>query len=411
MGNYLAALRHWRFGLVWTGLTLSSIGDGLSRLALIWLAYHLNGSATDVGLLITFYSAPVVVGGPLAGYLLDRIGPRRAMLIDNLVRGTCIGLLPVLFHVGALRPWHLFAVAAVYGFLKMITLAGAPTLLPAILPEQHLNTANALEMVSYSFSSIIGPSLAGLLLAVLSGADVLLFDAVSYLVLVGCLLAIGPVTGGRAAGRQAAPETGLRPAIRFSAGNAFLRNSTLMYMLLNVGKGVIDVLVPVLILESPGGSSTLLGLVSAATAAGQLVGSFLSGAVRWRLPYERLIAVSLALGGLPLLAFGLSLRATVLALALGASALITAPLTVWAQTVRMRLIPPEMRGSVFALLRTVMQSGPALGGLLGARMVGWLPGMAVVGLALLLVSGPGLGALFFPGLLPGDTPDEAAPAA
>lgn len=69
-------LRYWRFTCVWSGLTLSSVGDSVTRLALIWLAYHLRASALDVGLLVTVYSAPIVIGGPLAGVALDRVGPR-----------------------------------------------------------------------------------------------------------------------------------------------------------------------------------------------------------------------------------------------------------------------------------------------------------------------------------------------
>lgn len=403
MGSFLEALRHWRFGLLWGGLTISSLGDSLTRLALIWLIYHLRGSAADVGILITFYSFPVILGGPLAGLILDRLGPRRAMLADNLVRGAIIGLIPLLFHAGALQPWHLYAVAAVYGLLRMITLAGAPTILPLILPAADLNAANALEMLSYSVSSVMGPAVAGLLLATIDGADVLAFDALSYFLLVASLLAIGPVTAQRAAGKAGA-DGGLRPAVSFSLANPFIRNSTLMYMTLNIGRGVLDVLVPVLLLRIPGADSRTLGLVAAIEAIGELAGSFLSGAIRWALSYPRLIAWSLGLGGIPLLVLGLNSRWGILAFVLAASSLIQAPLTVWAQTERMRLIPPGLRGRVFALLRTVMQAGPALGGILGAQVVGALPTRAVVILVVMLMSGPGLTALLAPGLLETDMP-------
>ncbi len=404
MGNFLEALRHWRFSLLWGGLTISSLGDSLTRLALIWLTYHLKGSAADVGILITCYSAPVILGGPLAGLILDRLGPRRAMLADNLVRGVMVGLIPVLFHAGALQPWHLYIVAAIYGLLRMITLAGAPTILPLILPAARLNAANALEMLSYSISNVVGPAVAGLLLAVISGADVLAFDALSYFLLVACLFAIGPVAAQRPEAGQARGSEGLGPAVSFSVGNRFIRNSTLMYMTLNIGRGVLDVLVPVLLLRIPGASSRTLGLVAAIEAIGELAGSFLSGALKWGLPYPRLIAWSLGLGGIPLLVLGRNPRWLILAVVLAASSLIEAPLTVWAQTERMRLIPPGLRGRVFALLRTVMQFGPALGGILGAQMVGALPVQAVVALIFMLMSGPGLTALFVPRLLERSTP-------
>ena len=91
------------------------------------------------------------------------------------------------------------------------------------------------------------------------------------------------------------------------------------------------------------------------------------------------------------------------ALGLAVSSFIQAPLTVWAQTERMRLIPEAVRGRVFALLRTVMQAGPAVGGLVGSFVVGALPGWVVAGLVVVLMSGPGLLSLLVPNLLESGT--------
>lgn len=396
MKTYFEALRHRRFALLLTGLTVSSVGDSLTRLALVWLVYHLRGSAADLGWLVTAYSAPIIIGGPLSGWLLDRAGPRRAMVADNLIRGTFTALLPLLYHLGALRSWHLYAVAAMYGMMRMITLAGAPSLLPQVVPPAQLNAANALETVSFSVSSVAGLSLGGFLLSVVSGADVLAFDALSYFALTGCLLAIGSLQApARSPGPRASQS--LRPAVGLVMQNPFLRNSTAMYMLLNVGRGILDVLVPVLVIEI-GGSGRTLGAVTGAAALGDLAGSVLSGAISWSAPFPRLIAWGLALGGLPLLIIGASVQTVILAAALTASSLIQAPLTVWAQTVRMRVIPPDQRGRVFALLRTVMQAGPAVGGMLGGWVVGSLPTAVVVALSAGLMSVPGMVSLAVPRL-------------
>lgn len=401
MRSYWDALRHRRFALLWSGLTVSSLGDSMSRLSLIWLIYHVHGSAADLGLLVTTYSAPIIAGGPLSGWLLDRVGVRRAMLADNVIRGTVTGLVPILYHLNALQLWHLYAVAAIYGLMRMITLAGTPSLLPHVLPADHLNAANALETVSFSVSSVAGLPLSGFLLGVLNGADILALDATSYFVLAGCLLAIGPV-GQRPRSGVPARHQGLQPAFRLMNGNPFLRNSTLMYMFLNVGHGILDVLIPVLVIRM-GDSGQKLGIVTGAAALGQLGGSVLSGAFAWPLPFTRLIAWALALGGLPLIGIAVSTHWIVLAAALTASAILQAPLTVWAQTVRMRIIPEDLRGRVFALLRTIMQAGPAIGGVVGGWIVSTAPSAMVVAISVGLMSGPGILSLTVPSLL-----DDAA---
>jgi hypothetical protein len=128
-----------------------------------------------------------------------------------------------------------------------------------------------------------------------------------------------------------------------------------------------------------------------------LVGALAVGAIDWRWPLGRSIAAAQLLAGLVLLGLvarpGLAGTVAVLALA----GLCASPLTIWAQTIRMRLIPPDMRGRVFGLLRTLMQSTPPVGGVArrGARVAAAVGALAVV---------PGLRGLWAGSLGPGADP-------
>jgi Transmembrane secretion effector len=314
-----------------------------------------------------------------------------------------VGLVPVLFHAGALRPWHLYVLAAAYALLWMVTLAGSPTMMPSIVHAPDLNAANALETISFSVSGVVGLPLAGLLLSVMNGADVLAFDAASYFILVGCLVAIGPIAarGGPGAlpAEAGANVVGLGPAVRFAASDRFIRHSTIMYMFLNVGRGVLDVLLPVILLRSAGAGSQILGLVTGGAALGDLAGALRAGLVQKGAAFPRLIARNLGLNGLPLLVFVREMPWMVWACAFAVTSFVQAPLTPWAQTERMRRIPVPLRGRVFALLRTAMQTGPAVGGIVGSVVVGVWPRWEVVGLIVALMSGPGLLGMAVPGLL------------
>src|SRR5215203_1746912 len=112
------------FRRFWLAFTCSVVGDAMTRVALTWFVYDTTGSARDVGWLLLCYTGPVVVGGLVAGSLLDRFDRRRVMAIDNLLRGAAVAAIPVLDATGRLAIWHVYAVAAVYGFLMMISLAG-----------------------------------------------------------------------------------------------------------------------------------------------------------------------------------------------------------------------------------------------------------------------------------------------
>ena len=145
----LRLLRRGPFALLWAGATVSTTGDAMSWVALVWLVYRQRGQAGDVAALAAAYTAPVAVGGLLAGRLLDRFDRRRLLAADNLVRGLAFLTVPVAAALGLLTLTHLYLVAACYGLLKMVSLAGFPTLIPAYVEDADLQRANALEGLSF----------------------------------------------------------------------------------------------------------------------------------------------------------------------------------------------------------------------------------------------------------------------
>jgi MFS family permease len=389
---YLRLLRRHRdFALLWVGATLSVLGDGLTWVALVWLVFELGGGAPDVGLLVVAYTAPVIVGGLLAGLLLDRFDRRRVLIADNAIRGLAVASVPVATAFGLLEPSWLYGVAVVYGFFNMISLAGIPSMLPSLVDEDELTTANAMESLSYGVGGVAGPALGGLLIALVGAAGVLWLDALSYLAFVVALAAMR----ARQHPEPAKPGSrGLGPAFRFILGTPAVLAITLMFMAANVGEGMLLVLVPIYardVLEA--GSGTFGSLVSILTA-GMLVGALVVGVIRWRFRLGRSIAAFQTAAGLSILGLALQPAFLVAATVLATFGLLVSPLTIWAQTIRMRLIPDELRGRVFGLLRTLMQSTPPIGGILaGFLLAGASVPMTVVAVSV-IISVPGVFGLF-----------------
>src|SRR5262245_8520579 len=110
------------FRRFWVGFSISAIGDTLTRVALTWYVYERTRSAEALGWLLICYTGPIIVGGLMAGWLLDRFDRRMVMLADNLVRGAIMALIPLLYALGILALWHVYAAAAIYGLLMMIAL-------------------------------------------------------------------------------------------------------------------------------------------------------------------------------------------------------------------------------------------------------------------------------------------------
>jgi MFS family permease len=180
IGYYRQILGEPAYRRFWLGATGSVLGDAMTRAALTWHVWATTGSAEALGWLMLCYTGPLVVSGLLAGALLDRFDRRRVMLADSLLRGVTMALIPLLATLGRLELWHLYAAAVVYGTLMMISLAGGPALIPGLVRREHLSAANALEMLSFTLGGMIGPPLAGLLIAAAGAPTVLLVDALTF---------------------------------------------------------------------------------------------------------------------------------------------------------------------------------------------------------------------------------------
>jgi MFS family permease len=312
------------------------------------------------------------VGGLAAGWALDRFDRRRLMILDSVLRGAAFASIPLAAIFARVGAAQIYAVAAVYGLFKMIGLAGFPSLIPSLIPGPQLNQANALEGASYGLASLVGAGLAGLAVATTGPADVVAFDAASYLLMALCLWSVrglsSPARRARPRPARAPGTAGFRVVVRLAATNPVLRNTTIMFAVFNIGEGALLVFLPHRGLQLGLGSGGY-GYLVAATTAGQLLAALILTWLTWKAPLPASIsAAQIAAAVIAGLLVIHSAAVTVVALvALG---MCSAPMTAWAQSLRMRLVPPEAHGRLFALLRTVMQATPPAGAGLAALTLG-----------------------------------------
>jgi MFS family permease len=437
VNRYVELLRKRDFALLWSGATVSALGDGMSFIALVWLVIERGGTPTDVGWLAAIYTAPVVIGGLAAGVILDRFDPRLVLAADSAIRGLAVASVPIAAALGVLTTTQIFVVAGVYGLLFMTSAAGIPTMIPRLVEREDLTTANAMESLSFGVSGLIGPTIAGLVIATLGAPVVLALDAATYGFFVLCLLAMRR-DGARAGAAAAQPDAslhvqvaeavdpaqlveppsapapsekrdgaGLRPAVRFILGAPAILAITLMYMCLNVAGGIFAVVIPIYAHDVLGGGATTYGLLVSSRTAGDIFGLVAVGAINWRWPLGRSIAGAIVVCALTSSFLLLRPAFVPLLVILAVWGVFESSLTPWAQTIRMRLIPSELRGRVFALLRTLMQSTRPIGAIVAGYLLtnGDLT-PALVAMTVLLAL-PGLVGLWIPALGRGPTAEPA----
>jgi len=370
-------LRHTGFRRLWLGATASAVGDGMTFVALSWLVLAQPGGTSRLGLLGVCYTAPVLVGGLLVGPLLDRFDKRWVLVADCLPRAAAVASVPVTSALGGTPSWLPFAVAATYGLLKMVPLAGFPAAIPQLVDARELDAANALESMSFSIAFVVGPAAAGVLLGLAGPSAVLAVDAVSFLLF--ALAAASVRVPLAPAPRVAGP----RPSLAGLRRDRVIVATTVAFMAFNIAEGMLLVTAPWLAKNHLAGSAAVLGVLLSALAAGEVAGAALAG--RWRRSV-RGIAVAQAGAALGFLAVLGVPNQVLVGGGFFVIGLLSAPMTVWAQSLRMRRVPAELHGRAFATLRTLMQGTPPVGTLLVTPLLAG-DHLTVAALVMALVAG------------------------
>jgi MFS family permease len=163
-----------------------------------------------------------------------------------------------------------------------------------------------------------------------------------------------------------------------------------MFMAFNIGGGALAVWLPILADRALGGGPELYGTLLGALALGEVVSSFLAGSLVLPLALGTLICLAQMLSGVSLGIVLLGRTPWSVGAGLALFGAFSAPLTIWAQTLRMRIIPERLRGRTFALLRMLMQSGNPIGGAIAGILLPALGISAMIGLSAIVVGLPGL---------------------
>src|ERR671923_1986115 len=172
--------RNPTFGRLWVGRLISLFGDALTLIALPWFVLQVTGSGTaTAGILLTL-QLPAILTSMVIGSLIDRFQPRAIITIDNGLRTLIIGLIPVLYWFGLLELWLLFLLTFLAGMLVPATEVGSRSILPDLVEDKDLDAANMLWSFSLNLSLVVGPAVAGLLVASFGGPSVLLIDAATF---------------------------------------------------------------------------------------------------------------------------------------------------------------------------------------------------------------------------------------
>jgi MFS family permease len=182
-GRLFGALRERRFRLLWLGQATSTLGDGLVPVALAFAVIQtLNGSATDLGIVLAAQSLPLVVFVLVGGVWADRLPRQMVMLVSDVIRCVVQATIAILLLSGHAQLWELVVLVAIYGTAQAFFQPAATGLVPATISRPRLQQANALLGLSRSLAFVVGPAVAGVVAAAANPGSVFVVDSATFAV-------------------------------------------------------------------------------------------------------------------------------------------------------------------------------------------------------------------------------------
>jgi MFS family permease len=375
---YRPVLAHRVFRRLILGFAVSYLGDGMSFLAVPWLAIELAPQATVglwVGGAVAAYTLPGVVGAVTFGRRLRRVSAARLLLADNVLRAVFLGAIPVAWLAGALTLPLYVVLLALSSLLHAWGSAGQYTLLAELLPDEQRLPANTLVGSLTFGGTIAGPAIAGLLVTHVSAALVLGLDALSYLFLAVVVA------------RLRLPESGhASPVDRMAArgGLSLLRSHRELLGLLtltwffNLLYGPVEVALPLHVTDDLHGPGTLLGLFWVLFGIGAVLGGLAVGALR-QLPLWPVTVGIVIAWGLVLLPFGFDVPTAVTLACFTLGGAIYGPFVALSVTLMQAKSPPQYLSAMLAARSAVLLTASPLGTALGGPVTTALGPRATLG--------------------------------
>jgi MFS family permease len=383
------SFRHRNFALFFSGQIISLIGTWMQSVAESWLVFRLTKSSVLLGTVVFCSLIPSFVLAPFGGLLADRFSRRRILIITQTLSMILAFILAALTISGVIRVWHVLTLATLLGIVNAFDVPARQSFVVEMVGREDLANAIALNSSMFNGARVVGPAVAGIVVATVGEGWCFFLNAVSYTAVITTLVLMR-------AGEVKRPATGVTALQRLAEGFRFVRHTApIRALLLLIGAISLvgmpyATLMPVFADSILHGGAKGLGILMAASGTGALLGSLalatrdgVRGLGRW-------VAVSAMSFGVALVAFSFSrsfwLSAAILILVGGAMMVQMAS----SNTLIQVMVPDELRGRVMAIYSMMFMGMAPFGALFAgalAERIGAPHTVAIGGVVSILAGG------------------------
>lgn len=379
----LRALDSRNYRLFFFGQGLSLIGTWMTQTATIWLVYHLTNSAWLLGVVGFAQQIPNFLLSPFAGVLVDRWNRRQTLVITQALAMVQSLIMAALAYSGQIQVWHILVLSVFQGCINAFDMPTRQTFVVDMV-ERRENLSNAIALNSSLFSGarLVGPAIAGLLIAAVGTATCFLIDGISYVAVIAGLLAmrIRPQPTPSAITANGILQK-LKEGFAYAFGFPPIRAILLLIALVSLVGMPYIVLVPIFATNILQGGPQTLGFLMAASGLGALVSAIYLSSRSTIVGLGKLIAIAPAVFGVALIVFAQSkvLWLSLLAMfVLGGSLILQSTSS---NTILQTIVEEDKRGRVMSLYTIAFISMVTFGNLLAGSLASRIgaPNTLVIG--------------------------------
>jgi MFS family permease len=372
VGLIFRTLHYRNYRLFFIGNGISLIGTWIQQIAMSWLVYRLTGSPLLLGVIAFAGLFPGLFLAPLAGVLSDRLNLRHILLATQILAMLQALVLAFLVIAGAAAVWHIIFLSVLLGLISSFDIPARQSFVVEVIGRREdLGSAIALNSALFNGARLVGPSLAGVMIALMGEGMCFLLNALSYLAPIATLFLM-EIEHVPKAGSNADLVRGLKDGFRYAFGFLPVRSLLLIIALVSLAGMPYTVLMPVFAKDIFLGGPHTLGFLTAASGAGALIGALYLASRRTVLGMGRLIPLAAGIFGGGLVLFSLSRTlwlSLFLLLIVGFGMMVQLALS---NTILQTVVEDDMRGRVMSIFTMSFMGTAPLGSLLAGGLADWI---------------------------------------
>ena len=359
----LRSLRHRNFQLFFSGQFISLVGTWMQNIAQDWLVYRLTGSSLLLGIVGFASQIPIFLLGPVGGIVADRYNRQRIVIATQASSMVLALILAVLALTGAIHVWQIMVIASLLGVVNAFDIPARQSFLIEMVGREDLLNAIGLNSSMFNGARVVGPALAGVLVATIGEGWCFFANGISYIAVIAGLLMMR-LTHKVSLEQRGSPLENIVEGYRFARHTIPVRSLLLLIGLISIGTTPYTVLMPIFAGRILHGDARTLGILMGATGVGALLGALTIASKTTVQGLGRFVWVASLGLGTSLILFSIS-RHMWLSVAplmlVGFAILIIAGAT---NTLLQSMSPDRLRGRVMALYSMMFVGMTPVGALL-----------------------------------------------